>query len=111
PDAAIVYDALLGLSHAAPPKALARGLSLAVLRPYFCDLLDDGVRAQFEAALELLRSAGAQIDEVEIPHARDIASIYLRIAPTEAAAHHAATLEKIPERYTTPVRERLESGR
>jgi len=111
PDAAIVYDALLGLSHAAPPKALARGLSLAVLRPYFCDLLDDEVRAQFEAALELLRSAGAQIDEVEIPHARDIASIYLRIAPTEAAAHHAATLEKIPERYTTPVRERLESGR
>src|SRR5204863_6714984 len=32
PDAAIVYDALLGLSHAAPPKALARGLPLAVLR-------------------------------------------------------------------------------
>ena len=111
-DAAIVYHAVLGRSRAAtlPPSA-AGELRLAVPRPYFCDLLDEEVRARFEAALDRLRVAGMRIDEVEIQHASDIASIYLRIGPSEAAAYHAKTLETMPERYTTPVRERLETGR
>ncbi len=111
-DAALVYRVLLGDARANAPIPVPGGqLRLAVLRPYFCDVLDIDVRSRFEEALEGLRSAGAQIDEVAIPHARDMASIYLRIAPAEAAAHHAATLVNMPERYTTPVRERLEIGR
>ena len=44
-------------------------------------------------------------------HADDIAAIYLHIVLGDAAAYHAATLETMPERYTPPVRLRLEMGR
>jgi len=111
-DAALVYRALLGDVSASAPIPVPRDqLRLAVPRPYFCDVLDVDVRSRFEEAVAGLRSAGAQVDEIAIRHAPDIASIYLRIAPAEAAAHHAATLVNMPERYTVPVRQRLEIGR
>ena len=111
-DACLIYHALLGDAHATPPAPMPiHGLRLAVPRKYFCDLLDDEVRARFESALDRLRSAGAKIDEIEIQHAPDIATIYLHIVLGDAAAYHAATLESMPEKYTAPVRIRLEMGR
>ena len=74
------------------------GLRLAVPREYFCDLLDDEVRARFEEALERLRAAGARIDEIEIHHAAEIAPVYLHLVIADAAAYHAATLETMPEK-------------
>jgi aspartyl-tRNA(Asn)/glutamyl-tRNA(Gln) amidotransferase subunit A len=94
-----------------PPKAAnVDGLRLAIPRVYFCDLLDLEVRSTFEAAIERLRTAGAGIAEVKIAHARYTGPIYLAIQLTDAAAYHATTLETVPERYTTPVRLRLEMG-
>jgi aspartyl-tRNA(Asn)/glutamyl-tRNA(Gln) amidotransferase subunit A len=111
-DARLVYRALTGDHTAAPPAPMpVRGLRLAVPRPYFCDLLDEEVRARFEEALDRLRSAGAHVDEVEIRHATDIATVYLHIVLGDAAAYHATTLETMPEKYTPPVRVRLEMGR
>ena len=111
-DACLIYHALLGDAHATPPAPMPiHGLRLAVPRKYFCDHLDDEVRARFESALDRLQSAGAKIDEIEIQHAPDIATIYLHIVLGDAAAYHAATLESMPEKYTTPVRIRLEMGR
>ena len=111
-DASIVYHALLGDARTTPPVPMPiHGLRLAVPRPYFCDLLDNHVRARFEGALDRLRTAGAHVDEIEIRHAADIAAVYLHIALGDAAAYHAATLETVPERYTRPVRLRLEMGR
>ena len=111
-DAWIVYRALLG---DATPRGLAalpaRGLRLAVPRAYFCESLDDDVRARFEEALEALRAAGVSVGETNIPHAKDIGPIYLHIVLADAAAYHATTLESMPERYTAPVRLRLEMGR
>jgi len=111
-DAALVYDALLGEPGKTPPAPMpVRGLRLGVLRSYFCDLLDDEVRAHFEGALDRLRTAGVTIDEVEIRHATDIAPIYLHIQLADASAYHAATIETMPEKYTPAVRQRLELGR
>jgi aspartyl-tRNA(Asn)/glutamyl-tRNA(Gln) amidotransferase subunit A len=111
-DASIVYHALLGDARTVPPVPMPiHGLRLAVPRKYFCDLLDDDVRAGFERALDRLRTAGAHVDEIEIRHAADIGAIYLHIVLSDAAAYHAATLETMPERYTPPVRVRLEMGR
>jgi aspartyl-tRNA(Asn)/glutamyl-tRNA(Gln) amidotransferase subunit A len=111
-DARLVYHALTGDYAAAPPAPMpVRGLRLAVLRTYFCDLLDDEVRARFEEALDRLRSAGAHVDDVEIRHATDVATVYLHIVLGDAAAYHATTLETMPEKYTPPVRVRLEMGR
>ena len=91
----------------APPSALR----LAVPRPYFCDMLDDDVRARFEAALDAFRARGVRVREIEIPHTDTIAGVYINISLKEAAAYHAAMLNAVPERYTTPVRQRLEMGR
>jgi aspartyl-tRNA(Asn)/glutamyl-tRNA(Gln) amidotransferase subunit A len=111
-DACLVYHALLG-DHAAalPAPVPLSGLRLAVPRPYFCDLLDDEVRASFDAALNRLRAAGAHVDEIAIHHANDIAPVYLHLVLADGAAYHASALETVPEKYTPPVRLRLEMGR
>ncbi len=111
-DACLVHHALMGDASAKPPAPMpTHGLRLAVPRTYFCDVLDPEVRARFEEALDRLRAAGAQIDDIEIQHATDIASIYLHLVLGDAAAYHAATLESMPEKYTPNVRIRLEVGR
>jgi aspartyl-tRNA(Asn)/glutamyl-tRNA(Gln) amidotransferase subunit A len=111
-DASLVYHALLGDARTAPPVPMPmHGLRLAVPRAYFCDLLDDDVRARFETALDRLRSAGVHVDEIEIRHSSDIAPVYLHIVLSDAAAYHARTLETMPQRYTPAVRVRLEMGR
>jgi aspartyl-tRNA(Asn)/glutamyl-tRNA(Gln) amidotransferase subunit A len=111
-DAAIVYRALLGAPMArAVAPCPASSLRIGVLRRYFCDVLDDEVRGRFEEAADRLRSAGAQLEDVEVRHANDIAPIYLHIGLADAAAYHATSLERLPDRYMPPVRLRLEMGR
>jgi aspartyl-tRNA(Asn)/glutamyl-tRNA(Gln) amidotransferase subunit A len=75
------------------------------------DTLDDEVRGRFEFALGRLRSAGAAIDGVRIPHASSAPSVYLGIQLAEASAYHAVTLERQPQDYQPGVRQRLELGR
>jgi len=111
-DASLLYHAMLGDGGATSPAPMpVGGLRLAVPRPYFCDLLDDDVRACFERALERLRTAGARVADSEIHHATDIAAVYMHISFADAAAYHAVTLDTMPERYTEPVRLRLEMAR
>jgi aspartyl-tRNA(Asn)/glutamyl-tRNA(Gln) amidotransferase subunit A len=111
-DASLVYRALrTGSPPTAPPPGPVSGLRLAVLREYFCDLLEDGVRARFEEALDRLRSAGARLSDVTIRHASLAPAVYLHLVLADAAAYHAATLERMPERYSPGVRARLETGR
>ena len=113
-DAWLVYRALMGDHNAqvnTPSRTTVESLRLAVPRAYFCDLLDEEVRERFEESLNRLRSAGAHIGEASIAHSDYIAPVYLAIQLTDAAAYHAATLERVPERYTEPVRLRLEMGR
>jgi len=110
-DAALVYHALLGDPVSIPPAPMpVSGLRLAVPRPYFCDILDDEVRARFEESLDRLRAAGVRIDDIEIHHAADIVPVYFHISFADAATYHATTLETMADRYTEPVRTRLEAG-
>ena len=115
-DAGMLYDVLrgapatVGATHASPLRA-ARGLRLGVLRGYFTALLDPQVAAAFEGTCGRLRDAGVALEDVDIPHASDIAPIYLHIVLSEAAAYHAKTLESRADDYTPNVRLRLEMGR
>jgi aspartyl-tRNA(Asn)/glutamyl-tRNA(Gln) amidotransferase subunit A len=111
-DASLLYHALLGDVAATTPAPMpVGGIRLAVPRPYFCDLLDEEVRERFEEALERLRSAGARVGDIEIHHAAEIVPVYMHISFAEAAAYHGHTLDAMPERYTEPVRLRLEMAR
>jgi aspartyl-tRNA(Asn)/glutamyl-tRNA(Gln) amidotransferase subunit A len=111
-DAYLMHHALIGDTAPRPLAAAPRaGLRIGVLRDYFCDVLDDDVREQFDKALDRLHAAGARLRDVRIRHSKDIAPVYLHIVMADAAAYHAATLTACPERYTPPVRLRLEMGR
>src|SRR5262245_9426922 len=104
-DAWHLFHALVGRPASRPLTATpAARLRLAVLRSYFCDLLDDEVRSRFEAALQTLRKAGARIEEAHIPDADSIVPIYLHIVLSDAAAYHASTLDAMGDRYTAAVR-------
>jgi aspartyl-tRNA(Asn)/glutamyl-tRNA(Gln) amidotransferase subunit A len=111
-DAWHIYHALLGRPASRPlaPAPIA-GLRVGVLRKYFCDVLDDEVRARFEESLDALRKAGAHVGDVDISHSSLISSIYLLISFGDAAAYHGPIVDKMAERYTVPVRQRVETSR
>ena len=110
-DARVMYHALLGRTALGAGANSSHPLRLAVPRGYFFDLLDTGVRGQFEAAVGRMRESGASIEEVGIANADLIATVYLHLCFGDAAAYHAGTLEAMPEKYTPPVRLRLEMAR
>lgn len=109
-DAALVHAALRGERAPQQPPRQA-GLRFGVPREYFLTLLDRQVAAAFDDACARLAEAGAVLEDVDIPHAGDIAPVYLHIVLAEAAAYHAKTLESRPDAYTASVRIRLEMGR
>jgi aspartyl-tRNA(Asn)/glutamyl-tRNA(Gln) amidotransferase subunit A len=110
-DAWLVYRALLGSAgqRALTPRTLA-GVRLGLPRGYFCDLLEADVQARFDEAVSALKEGGAHVDEAGIPHASSTPAVYVHIHSSEGAEYHAGTLASAPERYTRPVRLRLETG-
>jgi aspartyl-tRNA(Asn)/glutamyl-tRNA(Gln) amidotransferase subunit A len=110
-DAQLLLDALLARPSRPLTPAPCSAIRLAVLRPYFCDLLDDEVRGRFESALAVIAAAGVRVVNTEIQHAALVAPAYLHIVFGDAAAYHGLTLERMPDRYTEPVRLRLELAR
>lgn len=112
-DAWLLYRVMKG-SEPGWPETVVRSPSTIVCgvpRSYFLDHLDDGVRTAFEDACERLQQAGCRVDEVEVPHARLIAPVYLATVFAEAAAVHARGLERQAGDYTEPVRVRFELAR
>jgi aspartyl-tRNA(Asn)/glutamyl-tRNA(Gln) amidotransferase subunit A len=109
-DAAILLDAIRGSETRRTPRAV-HGLRIGVLRGYFTALLDPQVGAAFEATCDALVAAGAELEEVQVAHAGDVAPVYLHIVLAEAAALHAKTLDSHADDYTPNVRIRLEMGR
>ncbi len=112
-DAWILFSVMVGRSYHPTPQVShgRQPLRLGVLREYFMDRLDDEIRSRFEGATEKLVRAGADLENVSLPHAGDIAPIYLHTVLAEAAAYHAHTLDTRPQDYTPAVRDRLELGR
>jgi aspartyl-tRNA(Asn)/glutamyl-tRNA(Gln) amidotransferase subunit A len=113
-DAWILHAVIAGLpaDQVAPPAPRPpSSLRARVLRGYFLDLMEDGVRAQFETAVRQLAASGARISDAMIAHADDIVATYVAVTLPEAAAWHAPSLAERADRYTPPVRERLEAGR
>ena len=112
-DARLLYDVLreAGHSPSAPASRVVPGMRLGVLRDYFMAMLDSQVASAFAAVCARCDDAGVILEDVTIPHAGDIAPVYLHIALSEAAAFHAKALEARAEDYTPTVRQRLEMGR
>jgi len=113
-DAWIQYNAMLPVAQQgsqAPERSALKGLRLGVPTGYLFDRLDADVERVVGAAIDRLRSAGATVTEVAIPHATDMAAIYLHLVLGDAAEYHARTLLSRPQDYTPNVRLRLEMAR
>lgn len=65
------------------------GLRLGVPAEYFAEGLDPEVRCAVEASIERLRSAGAEIKPISLPHTRYAVPTYYVIATAEASANLA----------------------
>ena len=87
------------------------GLRFGMLSGYLFDRLDADVEDRVLASIDRLRSAGATLTEVTLPHADEIATIYLHLVFGDAAEYHAPALESRPQDYTPNVRLRLEMAR
>ena len=97
--------------NALPETANLKGLRFGMPSGYLFDRLDADVERTMLKTIEFLRGKGATVNEVALPHADDIATIYLHLVLADAAAYHARTLESRPQDYTPNVRLRLEMAR
>lgn len=88
-----------------------KGLRIGKLGAYFFDRLDADVETGVLSTIEKLQQRGATVTDVDVPHAADMAAIYLHLVFGDAAEYHARTLVSRPQDYTTPVRLRLEMAR
>ena len=65
------------------------GMRVGVPREYFIDGLDPEVEAAVQAAIQTLKSLGAQTDELSLPHTEYGVATYYIIAPAEASSNLA----------------------
>lgn len=70
------------------PKTLA-GVTIGIPSEYFPESLDSAVRARCDAAVETMRSLGARIVDVSLPHTSLAIPVYYIIAPAEASSNLA----------------------
>ena len=113
-DAWLLYNAMQKDSEqiadsldAAPLK----GLRFGKFSGYLFDRLDADVERGVLDTIAKLQQRGATMVDVALPHADDMAAIYLHLVFGDAAEYHARTLMSRPQDYTTPVRLRLEMAR
>ncbi|HEX8652505.1 MAG TPA: Asp-tRNA(Asn)/Glu-tRNA(Gln) amidotransferase subunit GatA [Pyrinomonadaceae bacterium] len=66
-----------------------KGARIGVPRSLFGEGLDDEVRASVERAIEAYRELGAEIVEIELPHAKYCIAVYYIIATAEASSNLA----------------------
>ena len=86
-----------------------RGVRIGVVRDYFLDGATGEVVGAFDESLTTLRSLGATVRDVTIPHIWDAPS-FMVIMASEAFAYHERDLRERPEKYGDLLRERLMSG-
>jgi aspartyl-tRNA(Asn)/glutamyl-tRNA(Gln) amidotransferase subunit A len=113
-DAWLLYNAMQPeaeqISDALTPTPIA-GLRIGKLAGYFFDRLDEDVERSVLGVLERVQLVGAVISNVTVPHADDMAAIYLHLVFGDAAEYHARALESRQQDEAAPVRLRLEMAR
>ncbi|MBM4167637.1 MAG: Asp-tRNA(Asn)/Glu-tRNA(Gln) amidotransferase subunit GatA [Ignavibacteria bacterium] len=66
-----------------------KGLKIGVPREYFDESLRNDIRAAIETQLDILRSAGAEVRQVSLPHADYTVATYYILATAEASSNLA----------------------
>lgn len=105
-DAGLAFGAIPGVARTPWPVA---GLRVGRLRDEIFDAADPEVTAAVDRAAERLRAAGAEVVDVHLPRAAELAALYPRISGPEAAAVHAELVAARGADYTPGVRGRIQA--
>lgn len=98
-DAAIVFDVMAGRdpmdsttierdpkSYADLPAGL-KGKKIGVIKEYMAEGLSDGVKEQVQTAIDKLKAAGADVQEVSLPSIMLALGVYYIICPAEVSSN------------------------
>lgn len=121
-DVALVLEAIAGEDPADPSSARQpvpdcskglgedlRGLRIGAVHPGPSEANQDA-KAAFQAALVVLREAGAELHDVALPSQRETREAAYTILFVESADTHRERLAERPELFFPDVRERFERG-
>jgi aspartyl-tRNA(Asn)/glutamyl-tRNA(Gln) amidotransferase subunit A len=86
------------------------GKRIAIVRKFFMEDGDPEVFAGVEAALPVLESLGAIVEEIELPHAWDAFKAGTLSIVTEGATYHTDHLKTRPDGFSPQCRADLELG-
>jgi aspartyl-tRNA(Asn)/glutamyl-tRNA(Gln) amidotransferase subunit A len=75
--------------YRAAAKESLRGLVIGRPREYFTDSLDARIRTRCDEATESLKSSGAEVRDVSLPHTSLAIPVYYIVAPAEASSNLA----------------------
>jgi aspartyl-tRNA(Asn)/glutamyl-tRNA(Gln) amidotransferase subunit A len=109
-DAHIMLEVLAHRNFALRHLDNLRGLRLGVPRAWLEGRLGTSVRRDFEALLERLRQAGAEVQDVVIEHFEFANQCYTPLVRAEAAFVHRGALANHPEGFSEMVRPALQDG-
>lgn len=70
-------------------KGHVQGLRIGLPKQFFSDALHHGVRKEIEKAIDVLRAAGAELHEIDLPSIEYGVTTYYIIAPSEASSNLA----------------------
>ncbi|MCB4824349.1 amidase [Roseicella aerolata] len=87
-----------------------KGMRIAVCETYFLDGADAPVVTAFEAALDALKAAGAEVTRVQAPSLRAVSAYVALISRVEGAAIHANWMREHPGDYAIHLSARLYGG-
>jgi aspartyl-tRNA(Asn)/glutamyl-tRNA(Gln) amidotransferase subunit A len=87
-----------------------RGASIGLPMSFYFDHVEEEVGTRVREAMEVFRSLGAEVREVEIPNLWDTLHAQRLILGAEAYAVHEERLENDPETFGEEVSERLMDG-
>ena len=101
-DAAIVADAICGkdphdntttkmeeTNFAEKLEPRLKGKKIGIIKEFFTEGLDDGVRKVIEEKVMLAQSEGAEIIDIDIPHLKHSMAVYYIMMPSEVSSNLA----------------------
>jgi aspartyl-tRNA(Asn)/glutamyl-tRNA(Gln) amidotransferase subunit A len=71
------------------PTLDLKGKKIGIIREYFGEGLDEGVKKSIEAAIDKFREAGAEVSEVSLPSVPLALAVYYIICPAEVSSNLA----------------------
>jgi len=86
------------------------GITIGICEAYYFENLDPEVEMSVRQSIELFKTLGASIVEIDLPFLEESAKLQSMLTTAEAYSYHSSYLKERYEEYGTNIRTRLELG-